>query len=112
MFSIKGTLTRKKLRFLRNFHLQKRKKEILFFDPRYYDSNRPQISVKSLWQAADRLKKQFCTFLPASPVGSRPAKNWQSYCPCGSRWSNCFLKGADRTQLKSGVSIPGNESKR
>jgi hypothetical protein len=41
---------------------------MLSFAPHYYDGGRPQISVKSLWQAADNPKKSVCTFLHASSV--------------------------------------------
>jgi hypothetical protein len=38
-------------------------------------------------------------------------KNWQSYCPRGSRLSNCYLQGADCTTIKIGGGDTGNESK-
>jgi hypothetical protein len=39
--------------------------------PLCYDSDRPQISVKSLRQTADHPKKPVCTFLPAFSVGEQ-----------------------------------------
>jgi hypothetical protein len=46
-------------------------------------------------------------FLPASPVGEHTgSEKLAGFCPCGRRWTNYFLQGADRIQLKSGMSIP------
>jgi hypothetical protein len=43
--------------------------EFLSIAPHCNDGDRPQISVKGLWQAADLPKKPVWTFLPDSPVG-------------------------------------------
>jgi hypothetical protein len=52
-------------------------------------------------------KNRFGRFYVHLLWGSRPeAKNWRSYCPLGSRKSYCFLQGAYRIQLHSGVGIP------
>jgi hypothetical protein len=58
---------------------------MLCFAPHYDDGGRPQISVKSLWQAAYHPKKKpVFTFLPASHVEEQNGgENLRSYCPCG-----------------------------
>jgi hypothetical protein len=67
----------------------------------------PQISGKSLWQAADHQKNRFVHFYLLLLWRSRlKAKNWRYYCPRGIRFSNCDLQVADSTPLKSGVDIP------
>jgi hypothetical protein len=54
--------------------------EFLSFAPHYYDGGRPQISLKSLWQAADQPKAPVWTFLPASPVGEPTGgEKWRAY---------------------------------
>jgi hypothetical protein len=47
--------------------------DFLSFAPRYTadDGGKPQISGKSLWQAAHHKKKTCCTLLPASHVGEQ-----------------------------------------
>jgi hypothetical protein len=55
--------------------------EFLVFVSHYYDGGRPQISVKSLWHAADQPKKTGLNiFTCLSCWESRPeAKSWRSY---------------------------------
>jgi hypothetical protein len=67
-------------------------REILSFVPGYYASGRPQISIKSLWHAADLCKRpvtsrrshtkkfRFVRFFLPILWGSRPeAKDWCTY---------------------------------
>jgi hypothetical protein len=85
---------------------------MLFFYPHYYDSGRPRISVKSLWQTADNPKKPVCTFLPGSSVGEQTGG--EKLADLLSLWQpvvKLFSPGSIPDTTKIGRGYTGNEIK-